>query len=225
MKIPWQFAFYFLLLFPSLAFGQESSASTSQVISHPLEVHLASPPRWKNRCLELRVRRTNHSKSPIFLPVFTGILIYSTVTDATNTLGQAAGVVWFPVYGMSGIIDAGFTRVAPGETVQDTYCIWDTFTVMDSLDQMRRQVRLQGNLQIYASYYLEEPNWLLSKWRKEQMAHTSPSQWKNADRWNGGRVMTEIPIPCPKDVTKKDCACPPPIFQGEHSVAIPDVGE
>lgn len=28
------------------------------------------------------------------------------------------------------------------------------------------------------------------------MAQTPPSMWKNAARWNGGSVMTEIPIPC-----------------------------
>jgi hypothetical protein len=80
------------------------------------------------------------------------------VTDATNTLGQGTEVAWLPVYGMSDIIDHNVTRLAPGETKRDTYCLWDTFPVVDSEKKMRRQVRLQGNLRIYASYYREAPS-------------------------------------------------------------------
>jgi hypothetical protein len=217
--------FWFLLLACPFAYGQSPTTSSSQAISQPLEIHLANAPHWKNFCLEVSISRTNRSKSPIFLPSFAGVLINSSVTDATNTLGQGTGVAWFTVYGMSDIIDLSVTRLAPGEIRRDTYCIWDTFPVVDSEKKMRRQVRLQGYIRIYATYYREAPNWQISKQRREEMAQTPPSKWKNADRWNSGSVMTEIPIPCPEGVNKPDCTIPPPIFQGERGVPIPDVGE
>lgn len=214
-----------LLLACPFAYGQSPTTSNSQAIPQPLEIHLANPPHWKNFCLEVSIRRTNRSKSPIFLPSFAGVLINSSVTDATNTLGQGTGVAWFTVYGMSDIIDRSVTRLAPGETKRDTYCIRDTFPVVDSEKKMRRQVRLRGYLRVYARYYREAPNWQISKQQREEMAQTPPSKWKNADRLNGGSVMTEIPIPCPEGASKPDCTIPPPIFQGEHGVPIPDVGD
>lgn len=214
-----------LLLACPFAYGQSPNKSNSQAISEPLEIHLTNPPHWKDSCLEVSVRRTNHSKSPIFLPSFAEALMYSSVTDATNSLGQGTGVAWFTVYGMTDIIDRSVTRLASGESKRDTYCIWETFPVVDSEKKMRRQVRLQGRIRIYASYYREAPKWQISKQQREEMAQTPPSMWKNADRWNGSSVMTEIRIPCPKGISKPDCTIAPPIFQGEHSVPIPDVGE
>jgi hypothetical protein len=215
-----------LLLACPFAYGQSPNTSNSQAISQPLEIQLANPPHWKNSCLEVSIRRTNHSKSPIFLPSFAGVLIYSSVTDATNSLGQGTGVAWFTVYGMTDIIDSQrVTRLAPGESMRDAYCIWDTFPVVDSEKKMRRELRVQGRLRIYASYYREAPNWQISKQQREEMAQSPPSMWKNADRWNGGSVMTEIPIPCPESASKPDCSIPPPIFQGELAVPIPDVGK
>jgi hypothetical protein len=206
-----QLCLSFLLLACPFAYGQPPVISNNQIISEPLEIRAANHPHWKNYCLEVSVTRTNRSKFPIFLPSFGGVLIYSKVTDTAITMGQGTGVAWFPVYGMSDIIDPSVTRLAPGETRRDTYCIWDTFTVVDSEKKMRRQVRLQGNLRVYASYYREAPNSQISKQQREAMAQTPPSKWKNADRWNGGRVMTEISIPCPKGTSKPDCTIPPPI--------------
>jgi len=121
---------------------------------------------------------------------------------------------------MSDIIDLSVTRLAPGESRRDTYCISDTFPVVDS-EKKTRQVRLQGNLRIYASYYREAPNWQVSKQQREEMAQTLPPKWKNYDRWNGGLVLAEISIPCPKSAKKPDCTLAPPIFQGERTVPIP----
>jgi hypothetical protein len=41
-------------------------------------------------------------------------------------------------------------------------------------------------------------NWQISRQQREEMERTSPSTWKNADRWNDGGVLTEISIHCPK---------------------------
>jgi hypothetical protein len=213
-----------LLLVCPYAYGQAPATPDTQAISQPLTIRTDGPPRWKNHCLEIIVTRTNRSKSTIFLPSFGGLLVYSSVTNASNTLGQGRGVAWFLVEGMSDIIDRSVTRLAPGQTRTDTYCIGDTFPVVDSAKKTRRQVRVQGSLRIYADYYREAPNWQISKQQREEMAQTPPSQWKNYDRWNGGQVMAEIPIPCPADANKPDCTNPPPIFEGEHGVHIPDVG-
>jgi hypothetical protein len=214
-----------LLLACPFAYGQSSVTLNSQANPQPLEIRLANHPQWKNRCLEITVTRTNRSTSPIFLPLFSGLVVYSSVTDASNTLGQGNGLAWLPVYGMSDIIDPGTRRLAAGQTRRDTYCIGDTFPVVDSEKKIRRKVRLQGNLRIYASYFREAPDWQISKQQREEMAQTPPSQWKNYDRWNGGRVMAEISIPCLTGANKPDCTTPPPIFQGEHGVPIPDVGQ
>jgi hypothetical protein len=87
------------------AYGQSPNTSDSQAISQPLEIHLANPPHWKKSCLEVSIRRTNHSKSPIFLPSG-ALLVYSSVNDASNTLGQGNGLAWLPVYGISDFIDS-----------------------------------------------------------------------------------------------------------------------
>src|SRR5215475_13201615 len=119
------FLMLMLLLACPFACGQSSASPNSQAISQALEIWIASPPHWKNYCLELTIRLTNRSKAPIFLPSFAGVLFYSSVTDATNTLQQGTGMAWFLVYGMSDIIDSSVTRLAPGEAKRDTFCIWD----------------------------------------------------------------------------------------------------
>ena len=214
-----------LVLACPFAYGQSPNTSDSQAISQPLEIHLANPPHWKKSCLEVSIRRTNHSKSPIFLPSG-ALLVYSSVNDASNTLGQGNGLAWLPVYGISDFIDSSVTRIEPSQTRRDTYGIRDTFPIVDSEKNIRRNVRLQGNLRVYGSYFREAPDWQISKQQREEMAQTPPSQWKNYDRWNGGTVIAEIPIPCrSKDVSKPDCSAALPIFQGEHAVPNPDVGD
>jgi len=214
-----------LLLICPFDYGQVPVAPNTDASSQPLAIRIGTPPQWKKHCLQISVTRANRSKLAIFLPSFGGLLVYSSVTDASNTLGQGSGVAWFLVEGMSDIIDRSVSRLAPGRAKRDTYCIADAFPVVDSERKVRRQVRLQGTLRIYANYFREAPDWQISKQQREEMAQTPPSQWKNYDRWNGGRVMIEIPIPCPTDANKPDCTIPPPLFQGEHVVPIPDVGE
>jgi len=120
------------------------------------------------------------------------------------------------VYGPGDVIFDDVTRFAPVKVKQDTYCLDDTFPVVDSGKQTRRQVHVQGKLRIIATYFLEAPDWKISKRQREQMAKTDSSTWKNADRWNSGQIVIEFPIPCHEDAKKDECTIPPPVFAGEH---------
>jgi len=214
-----------LVLVSPCSRAQESSASGGQAAEPALEIRLTTSPIWKDYCLQVSLQRVNHSKSLIFLPSFNGVLIYSSVIDTSNTLGQGNGLAWLPVYGSSDIVSPDVSRLPPGEEKQNLYCIPDTFPVVDAEKKLRRQVRLQGKLRIYAGYYLEAPKWQISKAQREKMAVTSPDQWKNADIWSGSSVSIEIAIPCPAGSKGPDCSVPPPIFQGEHRPPIPDIGK
>lgn len=159
------------------------------------------------------------------MPHSPGILVDSSVTDDTNSLGQGKGEAWVPVYGQSDIIWEDVVRLAAGDAKQDTFCIEDTFTVLNAEKQMRRQVRVQGKLRVYARYYLEAPRWQMSKQQLEEMTHTPPDKRKNADKGSGGWATIEIPIPCRIDTVEHDCHRPPPIFAGESTLPVPPAGE
>jgi hypothetical protein len=221
MKVARQVISLFLVLASPLAYGQKASEATSLSNSETLEIHLTKSPFWKNNCLWLSIGRVNHSKSPIFLPSFEGILINLSVTDPTNALGRGSGEVWLPVYGPGDAISSDVTRLAPGKAKQDTYCLADTFPVVDSEKKTQRHVPLQGKLRLYASYYLKDPNRQIGRQKSEEAIKPPPSGGKNADRGDGGRIMIEIPIPCPDGVDKAECTTPPPIFAGECLVAFP----
>lgn len=205
------------------AYSQKSPALSEQKAPRPLEIRLTKPLAWKNYCLQVSITRINRSKSPIFLPFF-GIAIYSSVTDATNSLGQGKGEAWIIAHGNFGISSSDVTRLGPGEARHDVYCIGDTVPVVNHDKKMRRQVRVQGHLRISASYLPEAQEWQISKAQREEMMLTPPSKWKNADRSNGGSVALEVPIPCPRGVSQAECGVPPPVFDGESAVMIPDIG-
>jgi hypothetical protein len=225
MKVAHCLSFLLIPFVLPTAFSQKVSTSAGPSTSQPLQVVLAKAPFWKNNCLWLNIRRVNNSRFPIFLPDFNEITIYASVTDATNALGQGSGQAWLPVYGQGDIVSSDVTRLGPGKSNLVTYCISDTFPIVDSEKKMNRQVRLQGKLRIYASYFLEAQKWQYSKQQSQDTSQTPPAKRKNADRGNGGTVLVEIPIPCAEHLGKEDCVVPPPIFQGERAVTIPDVGE
>ncbi len=200
MKVARQFIFLLLLLASPPIYGQRPPASTGRSNLQPLEIRLTKTPFWENNCLWVNIRRVNNSKSPIFLPVHEEMLIYSSVTDATNALGQGSGEAWLPVYGQSDVVSSDVTRLAPGNAKQETYCLADTFQVVDSITGTERQVRLQGKLRVHARYYLGTHKGQVSQLQREQ--------------------IIEIPIPCPEHVEKAECTTPPPIFAGECFVSF-----
>lgn len=188
----------------------------------PLMIQLAKPPSWKNSCLQISILRVNASSAPIFVPVFPEILIYSSVIDDTNTLGQGKGQAWLPVSGASDIAALDMVRLAPGEAKQSDYCIEDSFTVLQSRNKARRQVPLRGKLRFLARYYLGAPEWLTGKHQSAEKSDT-PTNERSADRWSGDWVRLEVPIPCHKEPGNANCTTPPPVFEGEVGILIPPI--
>jgi hypothetical protein len=205
-----------MLLVSSPACGQESTKSRSQAGSPPLELKLTKAPLWKGNCLELRVLRTNLSKSSIFLDaMFEGIKVYSSVSDATNTLGQGSGEAWILVYGWTDVVLKPI-EFAPGATTQNTLCIAGTFPIKETGKEMLREVRVRGRLRIVARY--EIPTWSIIDQSQGKGRRTYVRMADNSSHWTFGDVVLEIPIPCPNVSDALDCFSPPQIFPGEHDV-------
>jgi hypothetical protein len=135
-----------ILVVGSLAWRHESPSRESGPPS--LELKLIKGPRWMGNCVELSFQRTNVSKSSVFLdPTYEGVKIYSSVRDASNTVGQGPGEAWMLVYGWTDIVSEPIELV-PGGKRQNTLCIADTFPVKQTGKETRRQVRVQGKLRV-----------------------------------------------------------------------------
>jgi len=219
MRFVYQAELLSMLVVSSLACGQESTKPTSRSGPPPLEVKLTKAPLWKDNCLELSFQRTNLSKFSIFLDATysEGIKIYSSVSDATNTLGQGTGKAWMLVYGWTDVVSEPI-RLAPGAGRQNTFCIAETFPVKETGKEMLRQVRVQGKLRIVARYDQKIPTWRITDQSKGKMRRTYVRMADNSNRWTFGEVVLEIPIPCPNGIGASDCLSPPPIFPGEHDI-------
>lgn len=205
-----------MLVVSSLACDQELTKLTSQPGPPPLEVKVTRVPLWKDNCLELSIQQRNLSKSPIFLDAtYGGIKIYSSVSDATNTLGQGSGEAWMLIYGWTDVVSES-TKLAPGARRQSTFCIAKTFPVKETGKEALRQVRVQGRLRLVAEY--EIPTWRIVDQSQGKMRRTYVRITENSNRWAPGEVLLEIPIPCPNGASSSDCLSPPQIFSGEHDV-------
>jgi len=205
-----------ILVVSSLAYGQEFTKPTSQSGTTPLQVKVTKVPVWKNDCIELSVQQTNLSKSPIFLDaMYEGLKIYSSVSDATNTLGQGSAGAWMLIYGWTDVISEPI-ELAPGARKQSVLCIGKTFPVKETGKETLRQVRVQGKLRIVARYDI--PSWRIIH---QPQVNGKGSYVRVADksrRWAFGEVLLEIPVPCPNGPSSTDCLSPPQIFPGEHDV-------
>ena len=219
MRFLYQAELLSVLVVSLLASGQESTEPTSHVGPPPLEVRLTKGPLWKDNCLELGVQRTNVSKSSIFLDATysEGIKIYSSVNDATNTLGQGTGEAWMLVYGWTDVVSEP-TRLAPGARRQNTFCIGETFAVKETGKETLRQVRVQGKLRIVAEYERKTQTRRMTDQPQRKMRRTYVLAGDNSNRWTLGEVVLDIPIPCPNGMSKSDCLFLPPIFPGEHDI-------
>jgi hypothetical protein len=216
MRFVYQAELLSMLFVSSLACGQEPTKPTRQSGPPPLELKLTKGPLWKGNCLELSVQRTNLSKSSIFLDAtYEGIKIYSSVSDAANTLGQGSGEAWMLVYGWTDVVSEPI-KLAPGARRQNTLCIAETFPVKERGKETLRQVRVQGKLRIVAGY--EIPAWRIIDQSQGKMRRTYVRMADNSNRWTLGEVVLEIPIPCPNGIGTSDCLSPPQIFPGEHDV-------
>jgi len=221
MKVAWPIGSLFLFLVSSFTYGQKPPETTGPSGSQPLEIRLTKPPSWKDNCLEVSIKRVNRSKSRISLlpsTPFEGVEIYSSVTDATNTLGQGVGEAWMLVYGQSDVFDPHAKSLPPGTEKQNTYCVGETFEVKETGKEEFRQVRLQGKLRMYAGYGQKAAVRKMNKQKQEKMTRTYLWKGNDSEGWTFGEVMLEIPIPCPNLAADGDCTTPPAIFSGEHDV-------
>jgi hypothetical protein len=203
MRVRSQFALLFLLFLSPLAQGQQVLRSKSVASNEPLEIRLAKLPSWRDHCLEIIIKRLNHSKSRIFLTPtpFEGVEIYSSVTQAKNAQELNGPESWILVYGWSDVIHSEGRTLSPGSEAQNTYCIAETFPVKDMVTNAARQVRLQDRLRVVASY---------------QQRSGRHRQNDTTRSWSNGQTTLEIQIPCPAGVVRTNCLSPPPVFPGEH---------
>lgn len=213
-----QVALLFLLFLSPLAQGQETLPSKNAAGWQPLEIRLAKFPSWHDHCLEISIKRVNHSKSRLFLPpsLFEGVEIYSSVTQAKSTLELSGRETWILVYGRSDVIYSEGRTLAPGSEEQNTYCIGETFPVKDMVTNATRQVRLHGRLRILAGYEQKVPKRKINREQQEETTRSTPAKGNDSSSWRSGQVWLEIQIPCSAGVVKTDCLLPPPIFPGEH---------
>jgi hypothetical protein len=217
MKFVYHAKLLSVLVVTSLACGQESTKPTSHLGPPPLEVKLTKAPLWKGNCLELSVQRRNLSKFSIFLDASysEGFKIYSSLSDATNALGQGTGDAWMLVYGWTDVVPEPI-RLAPGARRRNTFCIAETFPVKETGKETLRQVRVRGRLRIVAGY--EISTWRIIDRSEGKMRRAYVRIADNSECWTFGEVVLEIPIPCPNGIGMSDCLSPPPIFPGEHDV-------
>jgi hypothetical protein len=213
-----QFALLFLLFLSPLGRGQDVLLAKSPAGWQPLEIKLAKPPSWRDHCLEIAIKRVNHSKSRISLAStpFEGVEIYSSLTQAKSTLELDGREIWILVYGWSDVIYSEGRTLAPGSEEQNTYCIGETFPVKDMVTNATRQVRLQGRLRILASYEQKVPKRKINRQQQADMTRTTPAREGDSGSWSSGQAALEIQIPCPAGVVNADCLSPPPVFSGEH---------
>lgn len=205
-----------ILVVGSLACGQESRKPSSESGPPSLELKLIKGPRWMGNCLELSFQRTNVSKSPIFLnATYEGVKIYSSVRDASNTVGQGPGEAWMLVYGWTDVVSEPIELV-PGGKKQNTLCIAETFPVKQTGKETLRQVRVQGKLRVVAEY--EIPTW---KTIDQSLGDGRRAYVRTVDKsghWTFSEVVLEVPVPCPNGTNTSNCLSPPEIFSGEHDV-------
>ena len=215
MRFVYQAELLSMLVVSSLACGQGTN-STSRSGSSPLEVKVTSRPRWSDTCLRLSLQLTNGSESSILLDgMYEGVKIYSSVIDATNTLGQGTGQAWMLVYGWTDVVSEPI-KLAPGARRQLALCIGETFPVKETGKATLRQVRVQGKLRIVAEYEIPA----------QRIIHRSLGKGKGEyilvpdvlNRGTFGEVVLEITVPCPNGTGETSCLSPPPIFSGEHDL-------
>jgi hypothetical protein len=212
-----RFVLLFLPFLSSLAEGQDVLRPDTAVIE-PLEVRLAKPPLWRDHCLEITIKRVNHSKRRILFPptAFEGVEIYSSVTRAKNALELGGPETWILVYGWTDASGGEQRKLAPGSEDQQTYCVNETFPVRDTVTNERRLVRLQGTLRISAGYEQKILHGKSAGERQTNKESGTRTKEPDLDGWRSRTATIEIQIPCRGDAVNPGCSSPPPIFPGER---------
>jgi len=187
---------------------------------HPLEVLTPEFPQWKDGCLQLGIDRVNRSSDTLYL-LASGLIVSSSGINSVPPSGHNPELIWFPVYGVSDILDFSAVPLVPGETKHFETCVGPTFAITNIKKETRREVPLQGQLRIDEYYFLNKQDALTYKSQHEEMFRTPPSDWPKV--LQQPEVATLImPIPCRESSCKPGCDEPPIVLDDEARM-IPDV--
>jgi hypothetical protein len=213
----WAFVLLLSVSLWSLAEGQESP-SRDVTVTKPLKIRLAKPPIWRDHCLEITVKRVNHSKRRIFFPpeLFEGVEIYSSVSQAKNALESSGPEAWILVYGWTDAVGGEMRMLAPGREDQKTYCVNETFPVRDTVTNGIRQIPLQGRLRVLAPYQQKFFQGKRGQNLRTDKQGSATTKELDSDSWSSGEATFEIQIPCRGNAVNPGCLSPPLIFPGER---------
>jgi hypothetical protein len=177
----------------------------------PLEIRLTSPLKWKNGCLDVSFDLVNRSAEPVFLPTM-GLYIDVSAKLLSSVPEKNGTERWLNLYGASDIVPILSVKpLAPGAVTHDGYCMRSTVDVVDSGNQMWREVPVRGRLRISVQYYVSDPN--QTKPRRKYVATEQPI----------AEVTTlAVPIPCPEGGCALGCDGPPAVEESEFQV-VPNI--
>jgi hypothetical protein len=203
------------------AIGASHKAIQQVEKASPLEVHIKTPLRWENGCLNVSLDRINRSLSPLFLPM-QGIYISASVTELPGESGKKKGVEWINIYGLTDIGDWEAEPIEPGKAVHSEFCLHPTIPVIDLEKHTWREIAVQGKLRIDAYFFLTKQDWLASKTQREEMLRLSEDELKRLKVSYPQAATVYSPIPCSEKSCAPNCEEPPAVLYGESRV-VPDV--
>lgn len=209
-----------LILARIVAFAQTAELQGAQLalqVSNELEVRLFERPHWEQDCLALEIARSNRTNETLWLPNM-GLYIDMRVTDSTT------GTEWVNVYGLTDIIDYTAEPLGPGKTRHDPICLPATIAVVDQGKKTRRQLKVSGELQIEALFFVSEQDYLNSRKQREKTFNMSETQRKEMTVPYPQRNLLLIKAPCHEQEPSCACGMPPLLLHGEGRV-IPDIYE
>ena len=192
-------------------------------IPAPLEVHIASPPRWENGCLLVHVERTNRSSAPIFLTDMGPYLDMAIDVHGPDARAEEE-FEWGNLHGVSDIISLDGVPLSPGATVRNDFCLGPYVWVVNLEKETRREIPVRGKMRVRVSYFLSEDSLKRYKdWFNQSPPYRARGESTDppadvAPKW--AEMFAEIP--CFDTTCKSGCSIPPAGVAGEVRL-VPDV--
>jgi hypothetical protein len=187
-----------------------------------LEVRITAPPRWENGCLFVALDRTNRSSSTLFLTT-TGPYFYIALDVSNGEANKGEGIEWVNIYGIVDIVVRGASRLGPGATVHNEFCLGSSVWVVNLKKETRREIPVRGRLRVDVSYFRTEESWTGNKeWydtstppRLDPDGTPREPPRSIAPEW----ARAFAAIPCSAADCKSECAGPPVGLPGEFRAA------
>jgi hypothetical protein len=165
----------------------------------------------------LEIARFNRTSETVWLPNM-GLYIDMPVADSTT------GTEWMNVYGLTDLIDYAGKPLSAGGTRVDEICLPATIAVVDMGKKTRRQIKVRGELQIEALFFLSEQDYLNNRKQREKMFYRSEAERKGMTVLYPQRNLLVVKVPCQEQEPSCACGMPPLLLHGEGRV-IPDIYE